>query len=104
MVQEINPFELAGASDSGAPDQVEPDPDKAVPVTPISFDKDVMDFRPTEYDEQVLVPKGSSVLAHVSAQRSLPTSTTGLEDVSSEDLNLETNPPLIVPPPVGTGT
>lgn len=82
---ENNPHELAGATQDKR--QPEPDPDTAVEIHPVSFDKDFMDFRANprgvdETVEEVGVPKSSLAPASVEP----PTSLTGLEDVSVEDL------------------
>lgn len=73
-----NPHELAGPSQT--PSQEPPDTAKVIEV--LKFDKDYLDFRGTEPEDEPIVPKGSSV--PVSADESK--SVTGLEDLSEEDL------------------
>lgn len=77
--EEVN--ELAGATQE--PVAPEPNPDTARQVFPVMFEKDDMDFRPTDPDvKEASAPKFSSAPASVVSQPS----PTGLEDVSEEDL------------------
>lgn len=96
--------ELAGVSDDG--NQTEKrDPDKAVQVFPVRFDKgSTKDFRPQEVIESELVPKDSSALAYASEGRSSSISPTGLEDVSQEDLLDQNGPPTTVQLPAETAS
>lgn len=82
MINENDPNALAGPTYPADPP---PPPDTAREVFPVSFEKDDMDFRGVVEEDEPVVPKASS--APVSAET--PRSVTGLEDVSSEDL--ETN-------------
>lgn len=85
MTQERNPFELAPPSPPTS--TPEGDPDTAREVFPVRFDKGyVKDFRPTAPEEDA--PKG--LLAPVSATPLR--SVTGLEDVSSADLETSVPP------------
>lgn len=78
--------ELAGASTTGQP-EVHVDPDAATAVFPMSFDRDVnKDFRPQEVQERQQAPKGSYAPNFVSEGEHSLTSPTGLEDVSSDDM------------------
>ena len=73
--------EMAGASQE--PDRPEPNPDTAREVFPVTFEKDFKDFRGNDtVDEGPFAPKSSSAPVSVES----PTSPTGLEDVSEEDL------------------
>lgn len=80
--------ELAGVSDK--PKEDERDPEKAVEIFPVSWDKGsrVKDFRPQETINSELVPKDASALASASQGRLSSTSQVGLEDVSPDDLEL----------------
>lgn len=73
-------FALAGSAASGQrqPEEV----DTAQEVFPVTFEKDDLDFRGIPIEEEPVVPKASSAPASVRT----PTSVTGLEDVSSDDL------------------
>jgi hypothetical protein len=68
--------ELAGASDP----KIAPDlPDEPREIMPLTFEKDLMDFRPVpETDFEDPAPKASSAPVSVASPRSV----TGLEDVS----------------------
>jgi hypothetical protein len=73
---------LAGTTGSPAPVPVSPDPRE---VFPISFEKDYMDFRPVSEEQEELderIPKGSTAPVSAATLKSV----TGLEDVSSDDL------------------
>lgn len=83
MAEPNNPHELAGASQ---PSSVPLAPIEPREVFPITFEKDHLDFRPVPTTEDI-APKASSAPVSVATQ----TSVTGLEDVSSEDL--ETSAP-----------
>lgn len=80
MSQEVNTFELAGATNQSPP--VAPPPDQAREVHPVMFEKDYLDFTPTDPAMEPVVPKASSAPVSVETQKSV----TGLEDVSAEDL------------------
>ena len=75
---------LAGATSEPTPEER----DEAVEVYPISFEKDFMDFRPIADEGSEVAPKASSAPVSVT----LPTSVTGLEDVSEEELESPATP------------
>jgi hypothetical protein len=83
-----NPLELAGASQEAS--RPEPNPDTAREIHPVILEKDYLDFRPkSETDvEEAIAPKSSLVPVSVAS----PTSPTGLEDVSEEDLGTDALP------------
>lgn len=74
-----NPYEMPGASDPGKPREAE----EAVEIFPILFDKDYLDFRGVQEADEIADPKSSTAPASVET----PSSPTGLEDVSEEDLD-----------------
>ena len=74
-----NPYEMPGASDPGKPRE----PNEAIEVFPILFDKDYLDFRGVQEEDEPVDPKSST--APVSVET--PSSPTGLEDVSEDDLD-----------------
>lgn len=94
-MNENNGNDIAGAAD---PTTASPLPDEATTIFPVMFEKDDMDFRPQEADELVVAPKGGSVQGYVSA----PSLTTGLEDVSSDDLQTPSTPETPVPKSAAT--
>lgn len=77
---------LAGATSSNPT----PSPSEAREVFPVKFDKDYMDFRPEAEEPVDEVPKGWSAQASVTPQNSL---IPGLEDVSTESLDENAQPP-----------
>lgn len=70
---------LAGASQ---PDGKNPVPDTAQEVFPVQFEKDYLDYTGTLAEDEPVVPKASSAPVSASTQESV----TGLEDLSSDDL------------------
>jgi len=80
MSRDVNPFELAGTTQP--PVALDPNPDTAVEVFPVTFEKDDLDFRGVVPEDEPVIPKASS--APVSVET--PQSVTGLEDVSTDDL------------------
>ena len=96
MAKEMNPFELAGATQP--PVAPPTDPDTARQVFPVSFEKDDLDFRGVVEEDEPVVPKASSAPVSAGTLQSV----TGLEDVSTDDLETSaqenaakgtTNPP-----------
>lgn len=83
-----NANELAGAAQE--PFRPEPNLDTAREVQPIILEKDYLDYRPKSEAqvEEAIAPKSSLVQASVVP----PTSPTGLEDVSEEDLESPVQP------------
>lgn len=75
-----NPDALAGTASMGVPP---PLPDTAREVYPVSFEKDDLDFRGIPVEDEPVVPKASSAPVSVATQASV----TGLEDVSTDDLD-----------------